>query len=123
MGPPHSIGTLKVCWMVGILYDVSSPSPNGSNGRDASGRFVRGNSGGPGNPHAAKVGKLRSALLKAVTQKRMAAVVAALVREAEAGNVTAIRELLDRVLGKPVEADLIERIEQLEQRLAEVGER
>jgi ribosomal protein L17 len=44
----------------------------------------------------------------------MKAIVAKLVTEAKAGNVTAAREVIDRTLGKPQEADLIERITQLE---------
>jgi hypothetical protein len=97
----------------------TSPSPNGANGargadRGPGGRFAAGNSGGPGNPHAQHVGRLRSALLSAITPQDMEAIVARLVELAKAGEMPAIRELLDRVLGKPVEADLIERLEALE---------
>jgi len=47
-----------------------NPSTNGDNGdRDERGRFARGNPGGTGNPHAAKVARLRSALLNAVTEQ------------------------------------------------------
>ena len=45
------------------------PSTKGSNGRDEHGRFLPGHPGGPGNPHAKQTGKLRSAMLKAVTEK------------------------------------------------------
>lgn len=68
--------------------------------RDASGRFVRGNPGGPGNPHAGTVARLRSVLLDTVTEDDLRAVVRALVDEARSGNVPAIRELLDRTLGR-----------------------
>lgn len=91
-----------------------TPSPNGGNGRDEQGRFADGNAGGPGNPYAAQVGRLRSALLSAVTEDDMRDVVLALVGKAKKGDVKAARVLLDRVLGKPVEADLIARIEALE---------
>ncbi|MCP3979023.1 MAG: hypothetical protein GY716_06780 [bacterium] len=90
-----------------------SPSPS-PNGRDARGRFTPNNAGGPGNPHAAKVGRLRSALLNAVTEDDMAAVAERLVEMARSGDLPAIRELLLRVLGRPLEADLLERIERLE---------
>jgi len=90
------------------------PSPNGDNGRDSLGRFAVGNSGGPGNPHAAQVGRLRSALLDAVTSDDMRAVALALVEKAKAGDITAARVLSDRVLGKPVEADVIARLEAIE---------
>ena len=89
--------------------------PNGSNGdRDADGRFARGNAGGPGNPHARKVGQLRSAMLRAVSGKDMQAIVAKLVEQAKGGSVPAAREVIDRCIGKPTEADLLERIERLE---------
>ena len=90
------------------------PSPNGSNGRNASGRFAKGNAGGPGNPYGRKVAKLRSAMLQAVTQADMKAIVKKLVDEAKGGNVRAAKEVIDRCLGKPIEPDLIERIERLE---------
>ena len=95
------------------------PTPNGPNGRDDRGRFAPGNVGGPGNPHAKQVGKLRSAMLKAVTEKDMRAVVMKLVELAKSGNVPAAREVLDRCLGRPVEADLLERLEQLEELLSQ----
>lgn len=99
------------------------PSPNGSVGqRDASGRFARGNAGGPGNPYAKQVGALRSAMIGAVTPDDLAAVMAKLVTLAKAGSVPAIREVLDRTLGKPVQADLIERIEELERLVAAKAE-
>jgi hypothetical protein len=96
-----------------------SPSTNGANGgRQDGGRFAKGNPGGPGNPHARRVARLRSALLKAVTPADMKAIVARLVQDARAGNVQAAREVIERSLGKPVETDLIERIERLEQLLS-----
>lgn len=96
------------------------PSPNGPVGRrDASGRFAPGNAGGPGNPYAKQVGALRSAMIGAVRPEDLAAVTAKLVTLAKAGNIPAIREVLDRTLGKPVQADLIERIEELERVVAD----
>ncbi len=97
----------------------ASPSPTASHGRDARGRFAAGNAGGPGNSHAHHVGRLRSALLAAVTEKDMRAIAAKLVTLAKGGDVRAIRELFDRTLGKSQEADLIERIARLEEYLAE----
>ena len=98
-----------------------APSPNGDNGRDESGRFTPGNPGGPGNPHAAQVGRLRSALLDAVTPEDMRAVALALVEKARAGDIAAARVLFDRVLGKPVEADLIARLEAIEEAVGVVS--
>ena len=98
----------------------SPPLPNGANGRDAAGRFAKGNAGGPGNPNAKRVAALRSALLAAVTEEDIQEVVEALVREAKSGNVQATRELLSRVLGPPDAVDLLERIEGLEELLRDV---
>ncbi len=99
------------------------PSPTASNGdRDGRGRFLPGNNAAKGNPHAARVGKLRGALLKAITAQEIRRVVKALVAEAEKGNVQAARELLDRAVGKPIEMDLIERVESLEIAAGQVGD-
>lgn len=93
-----------------------------TSGRDGKGRFTRGNKGGPGNPYARRVGRLRSALLDAVTPEDLREVAAALVREAKGGSVPAAREIIDRLLGPPVAADIIERLEALERLLAGVKE-
>jgi len=94
--------------------DAPGPSRNGDNGRDPAGRFAPGNAGGPGNPHAKQVGALRSAMLRAVTEEDMEAILGKLVTLARSGNVPAAKEVLDRCLGRHLEADLLERLEQLE---------
>ncbi len=100
-----------------------APSPNGGNGRedavaaggrDKRGRFGPGNPGGPGNPFAAAAGRWRAAVVASVSEEDIAAVVRAMVNAAKRGESWAVRELMDRTLGKPVEADLIERLERLE---------
>ena len=93
----------------------NAPSPNGDNGRRPNGRFAKGNPGGPGNPMARKVGQYRRALVRAVTAKDIAEAVKALVAAAKAGELPAIRELLDRCIGRPTDTDLIARLESLEQ--------
>jgi hypothetical protein len=85
-----------------------TPSPDGpdGDGRDAStGRFVVGNRAGRGNPLAARVAALRKALFDAITEEDLAAAVKALVTQAKNGDVAAIRELLDRCIGKPGRVD------------------
>ena len=74
------------------------------NGRDDRGRFTDGNSGGPGNPHGGTVARMRAALLEGVTEDDLREIVAVLVEKAKAGDARAIRELLDRVLGRPCQA-------------------
>ena len=68
--------------------------------RSPNGQFGAGNPGGPGNPYARRVAALRTALMDAVTDDDIRAVAKALVKRAKAGEVPAIRELLDRLVGK-----------------------
>ena len=77
-----------------------APSTNGANERTAGGRFAPGNAGGPGNPHAQQTARLRAALLEAVSEDDLRDVVIKLVELAKAGSIPAIREPLDRSLGK-----------------------
>ncbi len=100
---------------------TGQPSTDGSNGpgRDPSGKFATGNKAGRGNPHAKHVAKLRSALLNAVSEEDIERVVKALLDQALAGDVASIKELLLRVLGKPQEVDLTERLERVEELLRE----
>ncbi len=90
------------------------PTDPFENGRDDRGRFTTGNPGGPGNPHAAKVMNLRSALFRAVTEQDVRDVLAALIAEAKAGNVAAQREFFNRVLGQAEAVDVLERLDELE---------
>lgn len=97
---------------------MSNPSPSAHDGRDNGGRFAPGNRFSKGNPYAQRVAKLRAALLEAVTEDDLAEVAKALIDKAKTGDVPAVRELLDRTLGRPTEADLLERLEQLEAAVA-----
>ena len=110
-----------------------TPLPNGSNGRGPDGRFAKGNRGGPGNPYASRTARLRSVLLDNVTDDDFKAVVGKLVAMAKAGDLAAIRELLDRVLGKSkgtvelaqaeiTEAELDREIEDALEQLADLRE-
>ena len=84
------------------------PTRNGRNGRDAFGRFAKGNAGGPGNPYAAQVGRLRRALLDAVSSDDLGDIIAALIAKAKEGDTAAAREVLDRCLGKAEASHKIE---------------
>ena len=97
---------------------MHTPTANRDNGRDATGRFAKGNPGGPGNPYNKRVAQLRSALISAVTEDDVRGIIQALVEKAKSGDVAAAKEVLDRTLGKPQEADLIARMEELEEILA-----
>jgi len=80
-------------------------SENGSSGADAGhdrrGRFVKGNSGGPGNPFGRQVAGLRAALMACITHEDVQEVVAALLAQAKKGNVAAARLILTYSVGKP----------------------
>jgi hypothetical protein len=102
---------------------TSSPSPTEANDRGPRGRFAPGNRCARGNPHAKKVARLRAALLAAVSPRDLREVVAALLQQAKGGDVAATKELLQRLLGPPVELDLIERMDALEAQLAAVQPR
>jgi len=93
------------------------PSPTEDNGRNEHGQFTPGNRFGVGNPYAKRTGELRAALLDAVTPDDMRAIAGKLVALAKEGNTIAARILFDRVLGKPLEADICSRIEELETQL------
>ncbi len=80
------------------------PSPNGSNGRRADGRFATGNPGGPGNPHARQTADIRRLIREAVTDDDLRAVVRCVVKKAKAGEPWAVKELLDRLAGKSTQA-------------------
>ena len=69
-------------------------------GRDESGRFAKGNPGGPGNPYARRVAEIRSTLLSAVSDEDLRQIALSLVEKAKGGDVMAAREILDRMMGK-----------------------
>jgi len=72
---------------------------NGSD-RDRRGRFLPGNPGGPGNPDAAKLWRLRAAVTAAVTEADVRRVMRTLLRKATGGDMLAAKVFLDRVVGK-----------------------
>jgi hypothetical protein len=84
-----------------------SPSVKRAN-RDQHGHFRPGHTlPGPGNPHVRQTARLRSALLSAVDPEDIEAVIAKLLEKALAGDVAAIKELLDRTIGRtPLKAEI-----------------
>jgi hypothetical protein len=70
-------------------------------GRDAKGRFAKGNPGGPGNPFARHLAKLRSALVQCVSEEDIRQIANGLLVNAKLGHLPSIRILLMYVLGKP----------------------
>jgi hypothetical protein len=79
------------------------PERKPPSGRDERGRFAPGNGGGPGNPFARQVAKLRAALVQRVTEEDMAQIAEQLIVQAKSGNMAAIKLLFQYVLGKPAD--------------------
>ena len=108
---------------------VSKPAPSyhGGSNRDARGRFIKGNQGGPGNPFARQVAALRSALVRAVTEQDIDDIAMALMLQAKAGDVASAKLLLAYVIGKPAETVEPDRVdidewEVVQQSAAQAGE-
>ncbi len=89
----------------------NQPSPAGDNGRNPDGTSAKGNRAACGNPFAQRVAKLRTALLNAVSDDDIRAIVAAMVKQAKAGDMVAAREVLTCVVGKPTDAVDPDRVE------------
>jgi hypothetical protein len=98
---------------------MDTPKPTGVNGRSANGQFAHGNKLARGNPNNKKAQELRNALLETVTQDDLVQVTKKLIAMARAGDIHAIKELLDRCLGKPTatielsQAEAQQRVEDL----------
>ena len=101
----------------------SQPLPNGGQtGRNASGQFVKGCPGGPGNPAAALVGRNRARLYEIIRTADIELAVKTMRDVMRGGKdsdrLNAARLLLDRALGPYQAVDIEERLTQLEQLLA-----
>lgn len=72
---------------------------------------------GPGNPFAARVHELRRTLLDAITPDALHRVVIRMIELAVEGDVAAAKVVIERAVGKPIEPDLVERIERIESML------
>jgi len=75
--------------------------------RDAKGRFAPGNtlSRGHTNHRAKRQQEYKEAILRAVSPNDLRAIVRKLVEMAKAGNLAAIKEVLDRCLGRVSQAE------------------
>lgn len=69
--------------------------------RGAKGHFTAGTKPGPGNPQVRKLASYRDAFAKAVTPEDITTAARKLAELAKAGDIMAIRELLDRAIGRP----------------------
>jgi hypothetical protein len=76
-------------------------SANGLKGRDARGRFARGNKGGPGNPFTRRIAAFRSAVCQEVTTDDLRNLARQLVLMAQSGDLAAMKLLFAYTVGKP----------------------
>jgi hypothetical protein len=84
-----------------LLAEAATHAADTPSGRDDKGRFTKGNPGGPGNPFARHVAKLRAALVHRVTEADIQRIADDLLVKAKLGHLPSIRILLHYVLGKP----------------------
>ena len=106
---------------VALKGNKMTPSSNGENGRDDDGRFAPGWRGGPGCKPGRRTARLRAEMLRCVRPADLREIVAVLVSQAKKGDLAAVREVLNRVLGAPVASDILERLEEIEAALAAKG--
>lgn len=87
-------------------------SPFGNGGRDANGRFTSGNAGGPGNPHSRRVAEFRRVLFEAISDDDLREIAETLKHQSKSGNLDATKILLDRLLGRPIQHQINENVEE-----------
>ena len=75
--------------------------PLSPDSRDARGRFLPGNPGGPGNPFARRTAQLRRALCERVTEEDIQALADQLLERSRQGDLVAMKLLFAYVLGRP----------------------
>lgn len=97
---------------------MSQRIPPTGNGRAGGGRFAVGNPGGPGRPPNEKALTLRRVFLDEISEEDMREIVGELKRQAKAGDLSAIRDILDRICGRPMPADVQVEIDELAAQVA-----
>ena len=85
------------------MNPTPTPAPVAENttGRDATGRFTKGNPGGPGNPYYRRQAELKRMLLASVTDADIQSVMQVLLGLARGGDLAAIKLYLQYAAGKP----------------------
>lgn len=86
------------------VNDVESTAkPQAASGRDAQGKFTKGNRGGPGNPFARQTAAYRKAMRQRVTEVDIQEITAMLLFKAKTGDLAAAKMVLTFCVGKPAE--------------------
>ena len=78
------------------VTDTDNPPPTHKPG----GGFAKGNKLGKGNPNWRRLASYRKTINEAVTPAMLKKVIAVLVKKAQGGDLVAVKELLDRTVGK-----------------------
>lgn len=82
--------------------------------RDAAGRFLPGNKGGPGNPASSRSQHKMHVFRSAITDSDLRDLAVSLLEKAKKGDVRAATLLLEKVLPTSVESELSERLSEIE---------
>lgn len=77
------------------------PSKDNGDIDHKTGKFLMGNCGGPGNPFAAKVTRMRRAVFEACDANDVKDIIRVLVRQAKDGDSPSAKLILERWFGKP----------------------
>jgi hypothetical protein len=104
------------------VQPMEAPLPNGANGRNAQGRFLPGNPGGPGNPFARRPAAIRWAFLEAIGEEDIQAIVRMLVEKAKAGDLVASKIVLLWAIGRPADPHHPDAVETMATAQAQVSE-
>jgi hypothetical protein len=84
-----------------VPHTHDAPPSQADSGRDASGRFTKGNPGGRGEPYYRRQAQLKRVMLETVTEDDVRSVMQVLLGLARGGDPAAIKLLLAYTVGKP----------------------
>ena len=79
---------------------TDNPTKNGHKGRNKNGQFVKGGPGGPGRPRGSHQ-HFKELMLATISDKRFIELVDKVIAAADNSEQWALKELLDRLMGKP----------------------
>jgi len=100
---------------------VDRPDLPADPNRSRSGHFVKGNTAHKavrhGGYNTTKQAKLRAAVLDAATPEQLVTVLGAMIVKAVAGDVAAASLVFERVLGKALPGDILERLARIESKM------
>ena len=98
---------------------LQPPAPEGRDRK--TGRFVKGNKSGTGNPYARRMAQLRAALFQSVTPDDVKAIAITLVDCAKTGDLTAIKMVFDYCIGRPSKDDQCDPAEDTQEDAEDTG--